>query len=176
NTMTILNIPGWKNSKEGHWQTIWEANDPSVFIRIEQSNWTHPKKEEWIPVIASEIQQYKSPILITAHSIGVMAFVHAAIAYQLKVKGAFLVAPSDPEQAGYPKEIEGFAPVPLKHLPFPTIVISSDNDPAVSLVRAKYFADQWGSDFYEVNGAGHFRPVDGYGKWPYGLELLEELW
>ncbi|MEQ8473120.1 MAG: alpha/beta hydrolase [Marinoscillum sp.] len=173
--MTILNIPGWKNSGKGHWQTIWEANDPLLFKRIQQNDWLFPKKEEWVPIITKALQNTGPDVIVTAHSIGVMAFVHAALDHQLDVKGALLVAPSDPERSDYPKEIEGFAPVPLSKLPFPTIVVASNNDPAVCLERAKHFAHHWRSSFDEVKGAGHFKPEDGLGEWAYGQHLWKGL-
>lgn len=38
---------------------------------------------------------------------------------------ALLVAPSDVEAPNYPKGTEGFRPMPLERLPFPTIVVAS---------------------------------------------------
>ena len=55
-------------------------------------------------------------------------------------RNTLLVAPSDPEGANYPKEPTGFSPVPRLRLPFPSIVVTSDDDPYVSLDRARVLA------------------------------------
>ena len=173
--MKVLNIPGWKNSDKGHWQSLWEASDPSVFARIEQNDWHNPKKEEWVPIIAQAIQAAGSEVLITAHSIGVAAFIHAVQEYDIKVKGALLVAPSDAEKPGYPKEITGFAPIPRIKLPFRSIVVASGNDPAVHITQATEFAIDWGSTLYVLKEAGHIETKSGYGEWFEGLRLLKSL-
>lgn len=173
--VVILNIPGWKNSGEGHWQTIWEAKDPHVFKRIEQRNWIFPERNAWIIEIKKAIENYPNKeIFITAHSIGCVAFVHAVKAFQLNVKGAMLVAPSDPEKEGYPVEISGFNPVPLIPLPFPSVVIASTDDQAVSFLRAESFAKHWGSAFVLLENAGHIDQKSGFGEWKEGQEMLTQ--
>lgn len=172
--MKVFNIPGWKNSNENHWQSIWERNEPDVFERITQSNWSNPKKSEWVPTIGRVLQNHKD-VFVTAHSIGCVAFVHAVSEFKLNIKGALLVAPSDPEQDKYPVEIEGFAPAPLIKLAFPSVVVASSNDEAVSIDRAKYFADYWGSEFIELSDSGHIDSKSGFGEWEFGREVLEAL-
>lgn len=173
--MKVLNIPGWKNSDKGHWQSLWEARDPSVFTRIEQNDWDYPKKDEWVPKIAQAIQSEGSDVLITAHSIGVAAFVHAVQEYDLKVKGALLVAPSDAETPDYPKEITGFTPIPRIKLPFRSIVVASTNDPAVHYTRAAEFAIDWGSTLNVLKDAGHIETKSGFGEWLDGMRLLKSM-
>jgi predicted alpha/beta hydrolase family esterase len=69
----------------------------------------------------------------------------------------------------------GFAPIPLLTLPFPSIVVASEDDPWVSLERAGFFAERWGSRFQNIGKAGHINLAAGFGPWPQGLELLQQL-
>jgi uncharacterized protein len=50
------------------------------------------------------------------------------IADVAKVRGAALLAPSDPDGPNYPDGPVGFGPVPMRTLPFPTIVVASSDD------------------------------------------------
>ncbi len=173
--MKVLNIPGWKNADEGHWQSLWEAGDPSVFSRVHQVDWLHPDKDQWVPRIAEAIRKAGPEVLITAHSIGVAAFVHAVTAYDLQVRGAMLVAPSDAEATDYPKVMTGFTPIPQTPLPFRSIVVASSNDPAVSLARATTFAINWQSSLHILQEAGHIETKSGFGEWLEGKRLLKTL-
>lgn len=173
--MKVLNIPGWKNSREGHWQTIWEASDPSVFSRIQQDNWQHPTKEHWVPIIAQAIQQAGQDVLVTAHSIGVTAFIHAVHEYELQVKGALLVTPSDPQHPDCPEELKNFQVIPNKKLPFHTILVASTNDTAIDFPKAVELAVDWQCTLQVLENAGHLTPKDGFGAWPEGKRLLKQF-
>ena len=71
--------------------------------------------------------------------------------------------------------VASFAPVPLERLPFPSIVVASSDDPYVSLERAEAFARGWGSRLVTIGAAGHINTDAGYGEWPEGRRLLDEL-
>ena len=92
------------------------------------------------------------------------------------VKAALLVAPADVESPMHtPDEVRGFAPVPLVGLPFPSIVVASTDDPFVTEARAKAFARAWGSRLITLDNAAHINADAGYGPWPEGLKLLQDL-
>jgi predicted alpha/beta hydrolase family esterase len=93
----------------------------------------------------------------------------------MDIKGALLVAPSDIEAPAYTFKAEGFAPIPLERLPFPTIVVASSNDVWVSLERARFFADAWGSEFLNIGEAGHINAASGHGEWREGMDILKRL-
>jgi len=40
-------------------------------------------------------------------------------------------------------------------LPFPSMLLASRNDHRVSFERAKFFAENWGSQFVDVGALGH---------------------
>src|SRR4030095_10867595 len=102
-----------------------------------------------------------------AHSAGCALVAHWAVGCSPgRVRGALLVAPSDPEAATFPSGPTGFAPMPLVRLPFPSAVVASSNDPFVTVVRAQTFARAWGSEFVMIGDAGHINTASGLGDWP----------
>ncbi len=76
--------------------------------------------------------------------------------YNTKVVGALLVAPADVDSKVHTPEVTwNFAPIPTKPLPYPSIVISSSNDPYVELAKAELLAMHWNSQFINVGPQGH---------------------
>jgi predicted alpha/beta hydrolase family esterase len=65
--------------------------------------------------------------------------------------------------------------MPLLSLPFPSIVVASNNDPRVELKRAELFAMAWGSRLVVVEWAGHINEDSGVGDWAAGKALLRQL-
>jgi hypothetical protein len=86
-----------------------------------------------------------------------------------------LVAPSDIETPAYTFPATGFAPIPLVRFNFRTIVVASADDPWVSIERAQYFANHWGSEFINIGNAGHINAASGHTRWNEGLEILKRL-
>jgi len=113
--------------------------------------------------------------VLAGHSLGCATIAFWSAAFNRKIKGALLVAPSDTEAPSYPTGTTGFTPMPLNKLPFPSIVVASDNDYYVSTSRAKLFAKAWGSEYISIGEAGHINAAAGFGLWPGGLQLLKRL-
>ncbi len=91
------------------------------------------------------------------------------------VSAALLVAPADIEQPDSNPDLRNFAPIPLAPLPFPSLVVASDNDPYCEVARAREFARSWGSEFVNIGHAGHINTDAGFGEWPEGESLLRRL-
>jgi predicted alpha/beta hydrolase family esterase len=175
-SVIYLTVPGVTNSGPRHWQTFWEKKFPDEFRRIRQDNWDTPVCSEWTTRIEEEVQKAgPEKVVLLAHSLGCAAVAHWARDFGTKIKGAFLVGPSDCEAATYTFDTKGFAPIPLEKLPFPSLVVASTNDQWVSFERASFFADAWGSELVNVGDAGHINADSGHGEWPEGLELLKRL-
>jgi uncharacterized protein len=171
-----LTVPGVTNSSPQHWQSLWEKEFPDRFRRIEQAEWDTPTCDDWIETIEKEVRkQSPETVVLVAHSLGCTTVAHWAKRFGTRIKGAFLVAPSDVEAGSYTFETKGFAPIPLEILPFPGLVVASENDEYVLLERAKQFADAWGSEFVNVGAKGHINFGAGFGEWSEGLELLKKL-
>lgn len=170
-----LIIPGLGNSGPDHWQTFFEESG-SNFYRVEQQEWDAPDCEDWVKTIDHTIRQFDpSTVVLIGHSLGCTTIAHWASGHQTRIKGALLVAPSDIEQPVYTFPASGFAPIPLLTLPFPSIVVASEDDPWVSVERAKFFASNWGSGFVNIGKAGHINVSSGYGPWKEGLAILEQF-
>ncbi len=173
---TYLTIPGVTNSSEDHWQSIWERQFPDKFRRIEQDEWDTPVCDDWIERIELEVEKHgPENVILVAHSLGCSAVAHWAAKFGTKIKGAFLVAPSDCEAETYTFDSKGFAPMSIEKLPFSSLVIASTNDQYITLERSEYFAAAWGSEFINVGEKGHINAISGFGEWDEGLELLKRL-
>jgi predicted alpha/beta hydrolase family esterase len=171
-----LIVPGVTNSSPQHWQSLWEKEFPERFRRIVQAEWDAPVCADWTATIESEVRQ-ESPerVVLVAHSLGCTAVVQWAKRFGTRVKGAFLVAPSDCEAPTYTFDTKGFAPIPRERLPFQSLVVASTDDEYVSLARAAEFAAAWGSELVNVGAKGHINLASGFGEWNEGLELLKRL-
>ncbi len=168
-----LILPGLGNSGPAHWQTYFEHSAPN-FKRVEQTQWDAPNCATWIDTIDRAVLDYHpSQVVLIAHSLACCTIAHWANKYQRTIKGALLVAPSDIENPVYAFPATGFVPIPLQVIPFKTLVVASANDPWVSIERAQYFANSWGSTLINIGDAGHINADSGFGKWEQGLRFLD---
>lgn len=173
NIPTLI-IPGIGNSDHAHWQTIWESAN-STFVRVQQRDWNSPVCQEWVNALEQAVAEIgESPVLV-AHSLGCLCVAHWAARTTLKIKGALLVAPPDPDDAGFPSVATGFSPVPLRSFGFQSIVVASSNDPYGSLRFARSCAMAWSSRFVNIGHVGHINSESGLGNWHEGLALYQEL-
>lgn len=170
----VLILPGLFNSGPMHWQSRWEVLHPEM-QRVNQADWETPLFDDWASVLELAVAtQSKEPLLV-GHSSACALVARWACRTRQRVKGALLVGPSDVEAPSYPAGPTGFGPMPLDLIPFRTIVVTSDDDPYVSLERARYFAERWGSELVIVSGKGHLNSDSGLGDWPEGLALVDRL-
>ena len=170
-----LIVPGLGNSGPEHWQTYFQ-HSANNFYRIEQVEWDAPVCEEWIEAMDNKIDEFDpSSVVLIAHSLGCATIAHWVNKYQRKIKGALLVAPSDPEASLYTFPATGFAPITLQKINFKTIVVTSSDDIWVTLERATYFADCWGSELINLGNAGHINVASGHTNWEEGLQLLKKF-
>ena len=170
----VLILPGLYNSGPDHWQSRWESAH-SGFRRVMQDDWEGPRCADWVARLDAAVLATPDAVLV-AHSSSCALVAHwAGTGASGRVRGALLVAPSDPEAASYPAGPTGFAPMPLTRLPFPSVVVASTDDPYVTPERARTFAESWGSRLVTVGDAGHINSQSGLGDWPAGFALLQEL-
>jgi len=176
--ITTLILPGLFNSGPEHWQTRWERLDPTC-VRVEQADWETPRCPDWVSGLDAAVARLDGEAVLVGHSSACALVAHwaavAAPSRMARVRGALLVAPSDPTGPRYPVGPEGFGPVPDVPLPFPSIVVASTDDEYVTLERAQTYAAAWGSRFVNVGAAGHINSASGLGAWPAGYALLEAL-
>ncbi|ALW83695.1 alpha/beta hydrolase [Hymenobacter sedentarius] len=171
---TILTVPGLGSSGPLHWQSRWEQLHHCQ--RVEQAEWDQPVCANWVRQLHHAICQSPGPVLLAAHSLACPTVAHWAATHDAsRVAGALLVAPADAERPDFPAGATGFAPLALQRLPFPSIVVASTNDEYVTLARARFFADAWGSRLVNAGARGHLNSDSHLHDWPEGWALLQQL-
>lgn len=169
----MLVLPGWQNSGPRHWQSLWEDRFPG-WQRVQQQDWLHPRRDDWVAALEDAVAACHRPVLLVAHSLGCIATALWAARHDAsRVAAALLVAPADVERSTVAASLRGFAPIPVTPLPFPALLVGSDNDPACSARRAATLAHAWRADFRLLPGAGHINAESGLGDWDAGLGLLD---
>lgn len=175
-TPKLLIIPGLGDSGVDHWQNFWLEYFPNT-TKVQQDNWDQPLLNEWITRFEETLQTIQEPAVLVAHSLGTILVAHWAKTFQNSfIKGVLLVAPADVDSSEHtPECIRNFSPIPLQSLPFPSIVVGSENDPYMTLERAQELAQNWGSDFLNIGKKGHINSEMNLGLWEEGQAILKLL-
>ena len=144
--------------------------------RVEQEDWDRPDRDAWIGQLSRAVRGAPGAILI-GHSLGCPLIAHlAAQQPDLPIAGALLVAPADVDaDDDLSPQLREFAPMPLARLPFPSVVVASTNDPYVTIARVRCFAAAWGARFVNAGPRHHINVAAGFGPWPAGEKILDEL-
>jgi uncharacterized protein len=171
----VLLLPGWQNSGPQHWQSLWEQKHG--YLRVEQHDWMQPLRGDWIARLEEVLLTRDEPAVLVAHSLGcVLTAAWASITrHPQRVKAALLVAPGDVERPEVRAQLRTWVPIPLQALPFPSVLVGSQNDPYCELERTRMFASAWGSQFIDLGPCGHINADSGLGSWPEGHVLLQDL-
>ncbi|MEU1951372.1 RBBP9/YdeN family alpha/beta hydrolase [Nocardia rhamnosiphila] len=178
---TIVIVPGLRDHVAEHWQTL-------LAERLDKVRTVPPLEHDKLGLAAriaaldAVVADVDGPVVLVAHSAGVMITVHWAQHHQRPVRAALLATPADvgtPMPSGYPTPEElaagGWLPIPRRRLPFPSIVAASTTDPLAAYRRVAGMAETWGSRLVDLGDVGHLNPASGYGEWPRAQELLDEL-
>ena len=167
----IIVLPGLGGSGEGHWQTLWERQNPQM-RRFQPASWDRPELTDWIAALDREISRSKTPPVLVVHSLACQLVAHWAASAQARILGAFLVSAPDPTGEVYLTEAPSFANPPRRRLPFPSLLIASTDDRFGSLDYATESAAVWGSELIDVGALGHINANSGIGDWPEGYALF----
>ncbi len=177
-TPVVLTVPGLRGSGPSHWQSRWEAGRRDT-RRIELGMWDRPRRNPWVTRIDQAVRASSAPVVFAAHSLGCIALAWwselAGLDWPGPVRGALLVAPPDLGFRPLAAELADFAPTPRRALPFPAILVASEDDPWISIAAARSLAADWGARFACVGAAGHINAASGLGDWPEGQMLLQRL-
>ena len=178
---TVLIVPGLRDHVAGHWQTL-------LATRLTRVRTVPPMGRENIDCAArvaaleATCSSIAGPVILVAHSGGVITVAHWARRYRRRIQGALLATPPDfetPMPVGYPTlealNTSGWLPVPRLPLPFPSIVAASHDDPLARFARVVELARAWGSKLVDLGNVGHLNPASGYGNWPQAEVLIGEL-
>ena len=189
--VTVVIVPGLRDHVADHWQTRLAAALPrSVTVPpLERDKLSRAARVE---ALARTLEAVPGPLLLVAHSAGVITVAHWALAETRAhalgqgrhhaIRGALLATPADLEQplpAGYPAletlRDNGWLPIPRAPLPFPALVAMRRNDPLASMARVQALAGDWQAECVDIGAVGHLNPASGHGEWPRALELMQTL-
>jgi len=175
-TPHLLIIPGLGDSSEKHWQSFWLQEFPNS-TKVIQDNWDEPQLSEWLDRLSETIQRIEEPTILVAHSLAVSLVMHwISKNNNPNIVGAMLVAPADVDSPEHtPDFLRHFSPIPIQTVPFPSLVIGTENDTYMSLERAKELATHWGSDFINVGQKGHINSESNLEYWEEGQNYLQQL-
>lgn len=181
----ILIVPGLRDHVAEHWQTLLEARLQAkghMAASVPPLEIDKLSCAARVAALDKAISAIEGPVILVAHSAGVMITVHWAKRHARKIHGALLAAPADldtPLPSGYPThdvlQKNGWLPCPRRPLPFPSIVAASRNDPLASFDRVADMAASWGSKLVDLGEVGHLNPASGFGAWPMAESLIHEL-
>lgn len=178
---TVLIVPGLRDHVAEHWQTLLEArlNNVRSVPPLETDKLDCAAR---VRAIQHELEQIDGPVILVAHSAGVLMVAHWAARHSGSIKGALLAAPPDLNAtwpANYPSpetlKANGWAPLPAGALPFRSLVAGSTNDHLASLEAVTRMARDWGSEVVNLGEVGHLNPASGFGHWPQAEALILEL-
>lgn len=176
--LRYLLIPGLNDSGPDHWQTRWQQCRDDC-ARIELGDWASPTRIGWTLRIGEAVEASPDRVVLVGHSLGCLAIIWWAAqapAFALaKVAGAMLVAPPDVGQQGCDLRLLRFAPLPGAPLPFPALVVASEDDCYASLSRSRALADSLRANLVNVGQLGHINGASNLGNWAEGQALLELL-
>ena len=174
----ILISPGYTNSGLDHWQTHLERSAPRA-SRVQQVSWDDVDHAAWVEGVQAALDNIGTSerIRVVAHSCGAVAVAQWACERPVdpRVDKLVLVAPADVDNPVHLPQIASQAPLPRQVIPYPVVLVSSDNDPHLSSSRAGELAQMWQVEAHHViENGGHLATDDGYGRWPWMEKLLAD--
>lgn len=178
---TVLIVPGLREHVAEHWQTLLQARLSKV-RSVPPLETDKLDCQARVQAIQHELEQIDGPVILVAHSAGVLMVAHWAAQYSRPIKGALLAAPPDLDAvwpANYPSSAtlrsQGWNPLPQGPLPFRSIVAGSTNDHLASLPAVTRMAHGWGAELLDLGDVGHLNPAAEFGHWPQAEALIQEL-
>jgi len=178
---TVVIVPGLRDHVPNHWQTLLAEQLPGS-VTVPRMAADKLACARWIEQIDRTLAAIEGPVILVAHSGGVMMIAHWALRRRRTIHSALLATPADlelPLPEGYPTlevlQHGGWLPMPRARLPFPSILAASTNDPLATYDRVARYAADWGSRLVNVGAVGHLNPAAGFGEWPRARELVREL-
>ena len=175
-TLRYLLVPGGGGSGAEHWHHRW-ADDLPNCDWIHQQDPSDGTRAEWVETIDGKINESSEPVVLIAHSLACVAVAHWSSTHSGPVAAALLVAPADiDDDWAEPDSLyKRFQPIPTQPLRFPSVVVSSSNDPFLSVDRALEFSQTWESGFVGIGEHLHIGSDADLGAWPEGRAVLAEL-
>lgn len=181
----VLQLPGWLGSGPSHWQSLWEQQWGDQ--RVEQVDWQRPLRGDWQIALQEHMWRAQpdglddgeapTRFVLVAHSLGchLVAAWAAHSPHVDWVSAALLVAPPDLSLGQtLALQLPSWSPPMMQALPFPSLMISSDNDDFASHEASLGMAQAWACRHQVLHQAGHINAESGLGSWPEGRAMLRD--
>ncbi|MFE9900438.1 RBBP9/YdeN family alpha/beta hydrolase [Streptomyces achromogenes] len=173
---TYVFLAGIGNSGPDHWQRQWYEREAGHSVWVEHDSWDRPVRDAWVKDLTDTLATVSGPKVFIAHSLGCTLLGEWARdqAGRLEeVAGAFLVAAPDPGGENFPADAEGFTAAAYgAALPFPVVVVTSEDDPYGTVEHAAAVAGQLAAPLLNVGTKGHINAASGLGDWAEGWNLF----
>lgn len=177
----ILMVPGYQGSGAGHWQS-WMEQHITGARRLGGVCWEQPVFDLWRTALEEQIAQTDDSVCLVAHSFGCLVALSAAYQHSERMAGVLLVAPADPLHFSANGWRNPASPdtdlshvLPVESLPFPALLVASENDPWMHPARIRDWTNIWQCPVVNIGAAGHINEASGFGPWPQGMNFLRVL-
>jgi len=172
----VLLLHGWGGSDSPHWQS-WLAGelakDYGKVSFLEFSNYDFPNLGMWKKELKQELDEFK-PDIVICHSLANTLWFHLCEDDNfIEVQKLYLIAP--PSLACEIEELKSFFPIHMPTNPHAkeTILVTSTNDPYMSIDEAKELQSSLGVEMKVLQNAGHINADSGFGEWKWILEKIK---
>ena len=169
----VLLLHGWGGSDFPHWQS-WLASELAknygTVSFLEFSDFDFPNLDTWKKELKYALDTFE-PDIVICHSLANTLWFHVVDEIE-EIQKLYLIAPPSFECAV--EEIKEFFPLelPTKTSAKETLLVSSTNDPYMTISEAKELQESLQVPMEILENAGHINADSGYGKW---LWILEEV-
>ena len=170
-----LILHGWGGSDFPHWQS-WLAGELaknySTVSFFKFSNADAPDCGLWMDELKQELEEFK-PDVVICHSIANILWFQMCHEFILdELEKLYLVAP--PSLGCDIEELKSFYPclAPTNLYAKESLLITSTNDPYLSMDEAKYLQETLDIPMKTLENAGHINSDSGYGEWHWILENI----
>lgn len=172
----VLLLHGWGGSDYPHWQS-WLAGeiakDYGCVNFLKFSNFDEPKLNVWMQELESALDDFK-PDIIICHSLANTLWFHLCNTKKInEIEKLYLVAP--PSLTCKVEELKEFFPLtpPLNLYAKKTLLVTSTNDPYLSVDEAKELQQSLHVTMEVLENAGHINAESGYGAWQWMLKEVK---
>ncbi len=172
----VLLVHGWGGSDFPHWQSWLASEIAKEYGTVQFLHFTNvdtPKLDVWSAELLEALESFK-PGIVICHSLANTLWFHLCNTTALsEIQKLYLVAP--PSMQCKVPELAEFFPVqtPTQLYSKESLLISSTNDPYISMNEIKSLKKELGIEMKVLENAGHINVESGYGEWPWILESLQ---
>ena len=185
----VLIMHGWTNRRqENTWHRILVSalrHQGHQVLYPQFPSTDNPTLDEWQELLLAELALLEEAgpgeKVVIGHSLGCVNFLHAAVEGKIKNKidRLLFVAPADPNLLGEIKGLNVDLAKPATKQALDAVVgsltlVGSDADPWIPEGIQPTFAKPLGVDAVVIEGAGHFKGDEGWGKWQGLLDWVND--